>query len=229
MVKNPLLAICAFAFLLLASQTALACSCSYSNVKGVFSSSDAVFIGKVSKITTAKEASVGLLLKESGTLELLKTPRLEKSIYKVQNVSLEVIETFKGATEKNVVLYTSLISNGSCGVPFKVGESFLVFAGKTQPMLSKDEAVQPKENWTLEMRLKAEADKFNEKLPPYETSICSRTERLRFMKDELLEIHYFLKNGTWKEPETSPFMPPLLLFMNQTDAQQTIGRDAHSR
>ena len=146
-------------------------------------------------------------MKESGTLELLETPRWEKSIDKMRSVTLEIIEPFKGVTEKTIVLTTAVYNGGgSCGVPFKIGESYLVFAGKTQPMLSKEEIKQPKESWTLEMRLKAEADEFNKQLPPYETNICGKTNRLRFMKDEIEEIRNFLKNGVWKESERSPFM-----------------------
>jgi len=205
MVKNLPVIVCTFSFLLFLTQTAYACSCSLGSLKGTFSSSDAVFVGKVVKIKTVKEASVGLLMKESGTLELLETPRWEKSIDKVRSVTLEVIEPFKGAMEKTFTLITAVYNGGgSCGVSFKIGESYLVFADKTLPSLSKEEAAQPKDSWTLEMRLKAEADEFNKQLAPYATSICSRTDRLRLMKEEIGEIHNFLKNGVWKEKEQLP-------------------------
>lgn len=150
-------------------------------------------------------ASVGLLLKESGTLELLETPRWEKSFEEMQSVTLEVTESFKGATEKTFTLISWVYNGGgSCGVPFKVGESYLVFANKTQSLLSKEDADKPKESWTLEMRLNAEADEFNRNLPSYQTNICMRTDRLRFMDEELKEIRNFLKNGVWKEEKRLP-------------------------
>jgi hypothetical protein len=205
MIKNFLISICLFSFLVFLSSTAYACSCSFGSLRGTFSSSDAVFIGKVSKIEIVKKARVGLLMKESGTLELLKIPRWEKSFEKMQIVTLEVIEPFKGATEKTFTLITRVYNGGgSCGVPFKIGESFLVFADKTQPLLSKEETDQPKESWTLEMRLNAEADEFNKQLPPYQTNICMRTDRLRFMNEEIEEIRGFLKNGVWKEEKQLP-------------------------
>jgi hypothetical protein len=130
---------------------------------------------------------------------------------KVQTITLEVVEPFKAQTEKNIcAIYTNFNGGGNCGVSFKVGESYVVFAGKTQPMLSKEESLQPKESWTLVTGLEFDADKFNEQLPPYETNICARTNRLDFMKEDLVGIRKFVKNGIWKEAETSsPFMPPL--------------------
>lgn len=143
-------------------------------------------------------------------MELLKTPRWEKSITKLQSVTLEVSEPFKSTTEKTFTLTTAIYNGGgSCGVPFKVGESYLVFAGKTQSILSEDEIKQPKESWTLETRLKAEANEFNKQLPPYKTSICSRTDNLRFMKEEIEAIRDFLKDGVWKESEQQ--LPTLII------------------
>lgn len=203
MMKNLLLTTCALSFLLSLPQTARACFCSFiGGVESAFASSEAVFVGKVVKIKTVKEASVGLLVKESGTLETLKTPRWQKSIKNIRSVTLEIIELFKGDTVKTFVLTTEVYNGGgSCGVPFKVGESYLVFAHKSQPAFSMEEAAQAKENWTPELRLKAEADKFNEQLPPYQTNICTRTDRLRFMKEKIETIRGFLTTGVWKESE----------------------------
>jgi hypothetical protein len=212
MIKTLLAAICTFAFLLFLPQTAHACFCSDLGVKSTFASSEAVFIGKVSEITAARKASVYYLMGSvSDILKSRGNGKWEKSLDKVQTVTLEVIEPLKGVTEKTFVLFTPTYNGGgNCGVPFKAGESFVVFARKTQPMLSKEETEQPKESSTLEMRLNAEADGFNKQLPPYETNICARTNRLDFMKEELVEIRRFVKNGIWKEAETSsPFMPLL--------------------
>ncbi len=202
MIKNLFVTICTFCFLLFLSQTAFACFCDFPSLKGAFSSSDAVFVGKVIKIETVKYTSVSLLMKESGTLELLKTPRWEKSVEKLRSVTLEVSEPFKGVTEKTFTLVTAVYNGGgSCGVPFKKGESYLVFAYKTRSMLSKEEYEQSKENWTLEMRLKAEADEFNKQLPLFGTSICSNTGNLRFMQKAVDVIRGSQKNGAWKQSE----------------------------
>jgi hypothetical protein len=170
--------------------------CGITSVEGAFAGADVVFVGKVIKITSVKEASVGLLMKESGTLELLKTPRWEKSVYKARSVTLEVVEAFKGMTTKTVDVLTSLYDGGAtCGVNFRLGESYLVYADKRQPSLSDAEAKLPKESWTQEIRLKAEADKFNKKLPSLSTSICSRTEHLRWVKDEVDKVRLIAKDG----------------------------------
>jgi hypothetical protein len=193
MTKNFLATVFILCLLSFLSQTAYACSCSFGSLRDTFFSSDAVFAGKVIKIETVEEASVGLILKESGKLKPLKNPRFEKSVRKLQSVTFEVIESFKGTKDNSFVLTTAVYNGGgSCGVPFKVGENYLVFAYKSRPMLSKEEAEQPKESWTLEMRLKAEADELNKQLPPYGTNICVRTDNLRFMKKEIEEIRNFL-------------------------------------
>ena len=194
MLKKFLIAICSLSFVLGFSQTARACTCGISSVEGAFAGSDVVFVGKVNKITPVKRASVGLLTKESGTLELLETPRWEKSVYKARSVTLEVSEAFKGVTTKTIEVLTSAGST-TCGVNFRMGESYLVYANKRQPSLLDDEAKLPKERWTQEMRLKAEADKFNEKLPSLSTSICSRTGHLRWRKDEVDKVRHITKNG----------------------------------
>jgi hypothetical protein len=196
MLKKSLVAICALTFVLGLTQTAFACMCGNSSVEGAFAGSDVVFVGKVVKITPVKEASVGLLMKESGTLESLKTPRWEKSVYKARSVTLEISEAFKGVTAKTIDVLTSVYDGGAtCGVNFKLGESYLVYADKRRPELSAEQAKLSKESWTQEIRLKAEADKFNEKLPSLSTSICSRTEHLRWMKDEVDKVRQIAKNS----------------------------------
>jgi hypothetical protein len=196
MLKNSLVAICALTIVLGFTQTAHACMCGISSVEGAFAGSEVVFVGKVIKITPVKEASVGLLMKEAGTLEPLKTPRWEKSVYKARSVTLEVVEAFKGVATKTIDVLTSVYDGGAtCGVNFRVGESYLVYAHKRRLSLSDDEAKSPKESWTQEIRLKAEADRFNEKLPPLSTGICSRTEHLRWVKDEINKVREIAKEG----------------------------------
>lgn len=51
---------------------ACACMCGVSDAEGAFLGAKVVFVGKVTKIVRTKEASVGLLMKESGTLKLFK-------------------------------------------------------------------------------------------------------------------------------------------------------------
>jgi len=79
MIKNTFSAIWMLCFVLCTVQTTRACFCGYSTLQGSFMGSDAVFVGKVVRIQNAREASVGLVMKESGTRELLKTPDGERS------------------------------------------------------------------------------------------------------------------------------------------------------
>jgi len=202
MIKNSLITICILFFLALLSNIAHACSCSFQSLKDSFSSSDVVFIGKVVKNTTVKYAEVSMTLKESGTLETVKNPKWEKSIEKLRSITFEISEPFKGTTEKTFTLSSSYYTgNGSCSIPFKKGKSYLIFAHKTEPLLSKEESEQPKENWTSEMRLNAEADEFNKYLPPFAVSVCSYTGNLHSMAREVEAIRNFQKNGAWEQSE----------------------------
>jgi hypothetical protein len=171
-------------------------------VEGVFLSSKIVFIGKVTKIKHAKEASVGLLMKESGTLELLKEPRWEKSTYGARIVSFEISEAFKGTTNQTLDLVTSVYDHGAtCGVNFKTGETYLVYASDRRRELSPDQANVPKDQWTKEIQLKAAADQFNEALPALTTSICDRTRHIRWAKNDVDAIRRILSDDTLpKEP-----------------------------
>jgi hypothetical protein len=206
MIKNFLVTLCTFAFFLFQSQNSHACFCSDFDAKISFLSAEVAFIGKVTEIRTSKKAKVVYSMPAvSDILKSRGNGRWEKSIDKVSIVKLEVIEPLKGITEKTFVLFTERYNGGgNCGVLFKTGKNYLVFANKTQSLLSKDKSMQPKASWTLEMRLEAEADKFNEQLPSYETDICAGTDRLSFMKEKLLEIRNFLKEGVWKEKKQLP-------------------------
>ena len=129
-----------------------ACMCGNVDAAGAFITADVVFIGKVVKIAHVRQASVGLLVKEAGTLELLKDPRWEKSTYPARVVTFEVTESFKGTLGKTFQLVTLRYDDGAtCGVNFKTGESFLVYAHKRRRELSADQIQLPKEQWTNEI------------------------------------------------------------------------------
>ena len=202
MTKRILIAAGAVAVLSLSSIRALGCLCGISSVEGVFHTSKIVFIGKVTKIKHAKEATVGLLMKESGTLELLKEPRWEKSTYGARIVSFEILEAFKGTTNQTIDLVTAVYDHGAtCGVNFKPGETYLVYASDRRRELSTDQANAPKDQWTKEIQLKAEADQFNKALPALTTSICDRTRHIRWAKDDVDAIRRILSGDTLqKEP-----------------------------
>src|SRR5678816_646584 len=120
-------------------------------------------------------------MKESGTLELLKEPRWEKSTYGARIVSFEILEAFKGTTNQTIDLVTAVYDHGAtCGVNFKPGETYLVYASDRRRELSTDQANVPKDQWTKEIQLKAEADQFNKALPALTTSICDRTRHIRW-------------------------------------------------
>jgi hypothetical protein len=200
-----LIASCAVAFLLAASIKTSACMCSETDAQGAFLGAKIVFVGKVTKIVRTKEASVGLMMKESGTLELLKVPRWEKSVYGAQVVTLEINEAFKGTTRRTIDILTSVYDHGAtCGVNFKLGEDYLVYAYDRRTELTAEEAKLPKDQWTKEIQLKAAADKFNERLPVLGTSICARTERMRWAKDDVGVIRRILKGETIPKKVRTP-------------------------
>ena len=174
------------------STSAYGCLCGITEAAGAFESADVVFVGKVVDIRHVKQASVALLVMEKG--ESVKPPRWEKSTYPARIVTLEVTETFKGSVGKTFQLVTLRYDDGAtCGVNFKIGESFLVYADKRRHHLAPDQAKLPKAEWTNEISLKADADKYNERLPGFETTICARTERIRWARDDVDVIRRILR------------------------------------
>lgn len=171
--------------------------CAYSTTEQIFRDAKVVFVGKVTKIARIKTASVGLVIKESGSLDVLKVPYWEKSTDDERVVTLEISETFKGTTDSTVSILTSAYNGGgTCGVSFKMGESYLVYAYERQPLLSSDQANLPRNLWTKEIELKASADQFNARLPALETNICARTGHLRWSREEIEEIRRVLKHNS---------------------------------
>ena len=194
--KKSLIAICTLSIVLGLSQAALACLCGALTTEGAFASADVVFVGKVIKIAHAKEAGVGMLVKESGTLQTLKVPRWEKSVSSARIVTLEISEPFKGTSNQTIEVLTSVYDGGgTCGVNFRMGESYLVFAYKRRPELSPEEAKLPKAARTKEVQLKTEADKFNERLPILGTGICSGTAHMRWSKEDIDIIRGLIKQA----------------------------------
>lgn len=192
--KRLLLSIRTLGVLLALPIAAVACMCSYMDSPDAFESAKVVFVGKVTKIVRTKEASIGLLMKESGTLELLKKPRWEKSTYGAQIVTLEIREAFKGTTNQTIDVVTAVYDHGAtCGVNFTVGENYLVYAYDRRRELSTEQVKVPRNEWTKEIKLKSDADKFNARLPDFDTSICARTERIRFAADDVDIIRRVLK------------------------------------
>ena len=195
--KKILLIVSALSILCGYSTNALGCMCGYSTAAQIFHDAKVVFVGKVTKIARTNSASVGLVLKESGTAEVLKVPYWEKSTDDERVVTLEISETFKGTTDSTVSILTSAYNGGgNCGVNFKKGESYLVYAYERRPELSSDQANLPRNLWTREIELKASADQFNARLPALQTNICARTGHLRWSREEIEEIRRVLKDNS---------------------------------
>jgi hypothetical protein len=90
----------------------------------------------------------------------------------------EITEVLKGISGTTTdVLSAEYNGGGSCGVNFKVGESYLVYAEKRRPLLT---AKLREEKISRRNSIGSGADKFNERLPGLETSICTRTEHMRW-------------------------------------------------
>ena len=195
--ERLLIAVCAAGFMLGLPQLASACLCGSTDAQGAFLGADTVFIGKVTKIVRTKEASVGLTVKESGTLEVMKVPRWDKDVDGARVVTLEISETLKGPAHQTVDILTSIYDNGgTCGINFRLGESYLVYAYERRHELSADQAKLPKDQWTREIHLKAAADKFNQRLPALQTNICARTAHMKWAKDDVDIIRRILKGET---------------------------------
>ncbi len=199
--KKLLLLVCALTLVLGVPEITSACMCDYVDAQDAFLSARLVFVGKVTNIVAGREAGVGLLMKESGALELLKQPRWEKSTDKVQIVTLEITEAFKGMTDKTINIVTAVYDHGAtCGVNFKIDETYLVYAYERRRELTTEQTNLPKNEWTKEVKLKWQADKFNERLPAFGTSICSRTERMLWAKDDVDMIRRILKGEIVPRP-----------------------------
>jgi hypothetical protein len=188
MIKNALVATCVLGFVLCLLQTALGCECDPVSVRDTFAEAGAVFVGKVIKIVPVREANVGMTYKTG-----MKNLPWEKFLDEAQGVTLEVSEAFKGVTGDTVEVTSVYAGPGSCGVEFKEGESYLVYANKRHPFLAEDAAKLPERSWTQEMRVKAEADKVNEKLPSLATGICLRTSELMSREKDIDEIRRIIK------------------------------------
>ncbi len=189
-----MIAVCAPILVFPLSQAAAACLCKVMTAESAFYGANVVFVGKVIRVKTAKEASVSLIVKRSGAAEMLKTPVWEKSLGSVRIATLEVSDAFKGVTDKTIEVSTSVYDGGgTCGVNFKVGETYLVYAYNRMPELTADQAKLPRATRTKEIQFKAAADKFNEHLPLLETGICSRTRQTRWAQEDLDTIHSILK------------------------------------
>lgn len=203
MTRSNFVFICIFIILFCFSQSAIACSVPYT--ESTFASADAVFTGKVTKVVTLPAATVNLVVYKSGK-PLNESDRYwEKSFYEVLTATIEISETFKGTPVKTIEITTSVFNDWrGYGVPFKENESFLVYAYKRRVLLSDYEVRLPKEKWTLRTQLNAEADKFNEQLPLFATSICGGTFHIKhsnYGENEIKKVRSFAKNGLPKLPK----------------------------
>lgn len=206
MVRNSLITICALSFIVGLSQTARACECSLDSesVEGVFAGANVVFTGRVVKVTSVKMATVGLV---SPSFSVWK-----KFEDEMQSVTLEATEAFKGVSGETIEVTTNAYSAGSCGVQFIEGENYLVYGYKRRPWLSADEARRPKENWTQELQVKADADKFNEGRLMLLTSICSMTAHLRFREEEVKKLRQIIKGQPTHDGERKQIVKPPCLM-----------------
>ena len=182
MIKKTFALTCALGLVLCLPRPSLGCECDGRNAAEAFAAADAVFVGKVVKTAPAKEARVGM-----------SNDSWNKYVIEAQSATLEVGETFKGVTGGRVKVVSGVKSPKSCGVGFEEGESYLVYAVRRRHLLREDAAGLPKESWTREMLLSAEADEQNAKLPPLATSTCLRTAESSARAEDLSEIRRIVK------------------------------------
>lgn len=182
-----LISVLAIVMLASLSKSARGCNCTCNSGTPVqmYDMSYIVFSGKVTKIEDIQMETVTMLLKRAGTLKPEKTVTLEKSAVTVQKVTFdieenlkEVLSNLKRGRSKTVEILS--IPMGNCGTPtFKEGMKVFIFGSLREPLLSKEEAELPEEQRTEKIRLKAQADKFNENLPLYEISPCANASSLK--------------------------------------------------
>ena len=196
--------------LLCISQPGIACTSPIT--ESSFFSADSVFIGKVTKVAASQAATVDLVSYKEGKLLNKSDWYWEKFLYKILNVIMEVNETFKGIPSKTVDVSTGVFDDyrKENTVPYKVGESFLVYAYKRRPLISYFEHILIGKQKT---EVIAEADKFNELLPLFVTGLCSGTWRIKhsnYGEDEIKKIRSIAKNGLPKLPKGVMQPPPNL-------------------
>lgn len=186
------------------TQPSNACVCSSETVKVSLLVSDVVFVGEVIEVESAKEAGVSCVMKEPGSSKLLKIPKLDLSFSDVNKATLKIIEPLKGVMDKTIAVASAKYNGGgNCGVRFVKGSQFLVFASK-RIVYETDDEENVSEKAKKENELKIKANEVNDDLPTYVTSICNRTEQLKYMTEELGKIRDFLKTGKWNEAESKP-------------------------
>lgn len=172
-------------FLLVFSTTTTnACTCGLdTDARSIFAKSEVVFIGKVLKIETLNEAV--LVLPFGQTREGLKPNRWEKQTRKVQSITFEVSELFKG----NAVNKFTVTSprDGCFKIPFVNGRTYLVLARKmrahTTHASDKPYLIQ----------LKERVDRLNRDLPSYRTDGCDLTHDVESSENEYREMRNFVR------------------------------------
>jgi hypothetical protein len=203
MIKNTCIIVFTFFILLCLSHTALACTCSANSIEQTFDSSYAAFTGKVIKIEPIKIQQVTNWIIDAKTQKITRiTDESHLSENELQKVTFEVIENFKevrkdftSGDSKTIEILTEIPKRGNCGLLFKENANYLIFAGQRELLLSKEDAKLPQEKWTQQMILQSKADKLNEHLPFYVTSVCSRTNLLEFAKEGVEKVRILSRIG----------------------------------
>ena len=192
--------------ILIVASDSFSCLCDFEPLHEEYEHHSVVFTGKVVAIQMRKMESVGMVLKEAGTLETSKQPRVERSFDKVFIVSFEVLETFKGTSTARLTLYTTQYLGGGCGSHFLLNETYLVFAGPRGLLLDSAAVNLPRREWTKQMVAQEAADRYNDGLPPIGTSVCSGTTNIKFAGESIERIRGFLQHSfLWSRPDLLPF------------------------
>ena len=118
------------ALLSLAPYTASACTCISASTREAASRSDQVFLGEVISIHKYKSSDFAMWVKDRvaqlGDLFGKDWRRNYGRDFR-QEVTLRVVENFKGKAAKELVITTGW-GGGDCGVPFDKNATYLVFA-----------------------------------------------------------------------------------------------------
>ncbi len=177
-----------FAWLLAAGGAdAFACSCvGRATPCAAFKGAGVVFVGTVKAVTRGEQAGVVLPVNSGGRWQIDKSP--------VLTVSLRVDEPLKGVGAATSLDLVTATHTAACGYPFKVGESYLVYAGYWKDVPGGRAAQRGDEGLpSPPANLTKAAEDFNKPLSSLTTNICARTRALDNARDDLALVRALLQ------------------------------------
>jgi hypothetical protein len=145
-----------------------ACTCiGESNVKSEIKSTDAVFVGTITK---------------SEEIRIYDTLSLNKTIYRVEMKYTMVVETvYKGRQMSDTAFIFTGIGGGDCGFNFNIGQKYIVYAGHLKTTDLNDKEVFVEKNRAFNTNICTRTRQFNEQ-EIKEIEMCLKKKRIKKIK-----------------------------------------------